>query len=206
MNILCFTNFQRQMKASFIIYADCENIIEKLDTCIPSTQHSSTTKTEIHKPCGFSFVTVRLDGAVSDPFFYRGENCVQEFLSALLEAERGIRGALTHKAPLQMEEKDWKDFHTATVCHICKNDLIRHNVRDEIEVWDPTSGEYCGKVHRFTKAPGSRNSCYSEVLKLLTQDVEGKYIIDKWSPRKQRPVEAGEENDCFYCSGPLLRT
>ena len=105
-NILCFTNFQRQMKASFIIYADCESIIEKFDTCIPSTQHSSTTKTEIHKPCGFSFVTVRLDCAVSDPFFYRGENCVREFLSALLEAERGIREALIHKAPLQMEEKD----------------------------------------------------------------------------------------------------
>ena len=43
------------------------------------------------------------------------------------------------------------------------------------------------------------------MLKLLTQDDEGKYIIDKWCPRKQRPVDAGEENDCFYCSGPLLR-
>ena len=204
-NILCFTNFRRQMKVPFIIYADCESIIEKIDTCIPSTKKSSTTKTQIHKPCGFSFVVVRSDGAVFNPFFQKGKHCVQEFLSALLEAERRIREALTHKAPFQMDDKDWRDFHTATLCHICKKDLIRHNVQDEIQVWGPITGDYCGKVHRFTKAPGSRNSCYSEVSILLTQDDEGKYIIDKWRPRKSKPVDNGEENDSFYCSETLLR-
>ena len=188
------------MKAPLIIYADCESIIEKFETCIPPTQKSSTTKTEIHKPCGFSFVTVRSDGAVSKPYFYRDENFVREFLSALLQAEREIREALTHKAPLQMENKDWRDFHSATDCHICKKGLICRNARDELEVWDLTTGEYCGKVHKFTKAPGSQNSCYSEVLKLLTQNDKGKYIVDKWHPRnpKSKPAGTEEENECFY--------
>ena len=58
-NTLQFSNFQRQMKAPSKIYANCESIIEKYDTCIPPTNSNSTTKTEIHKPCGFSFITVR---------------------------------------------------------------------------------------------------------------------------------------------------
>ena len=36
-NTLQFQNYQRQMKALFTIYADCESIIEKIDTCIPPT-------------------------------------------------------------------------------------------------------------------------------------------------------------------------
>ena len=54
-NTLRFTNFQNQMKAPYIIYADVESIIQKFDTCIPPTEKSSTTKTEVHKPCGPSF-------------------------------------------------------------------------------------------------------------------------------------------------------
>ena len=109
-NTLQFRNFQRQMKAPFIIYADCESIIEKFDTCIPPTHRSSTTKTEMHKPCGFSFITVRSDGAVSEPYFYSGENCVQEFLAALLRTERALRLLLRKSVPVQMEDKDWKAF------------------------------------------------------------------------------------------------
>ena len=182
-NTLEFRNYQRQIKAPFIIYADCESIIEKFDTCIPPTHKSSTTKTEMHKPCGFSFITVRSDGAVSKPFFYRGEDCVQEFLSDLLQAEREIREALTQKAPLKMADEDWKAFYKATECHICNKGLIRYNTKDEIEFWDPETGEYCGKVHKFTRAPGIRSSCYSEVLKRQTQDDNGKYNIKEWHPR-----------------------
>ena len=84
-----FQNYQRQLEVPFVIYADCESIIEKYDTCIPPPERSSTTKTEAHKPCGFSFVTVRSDGDVSEAFLYRGEGCVKQFLSALLQKKKG---------------------------------------------------------------------------------------------------------------------
>ena len=87
-NTLQFQNYQRQMKAPFVIYADCESIIEKYDTCIPPTERSSTTKTEMHKPCGFSFIAVRSDGLVTKTYIYRREDCVRHFLSALLQTER----------------------------------------------------------------------------------------------------------------------
>ena len=119
------------MEVPFAICADCESIIEKYDTCIPPSERSSTTKTEVHKPCGFSFVIVRSDGAVSEVFLYYGEDCVKQFLSALLQKEREIRQELSQKASLHMTEEDWKAFHRATKCHICKKDLMRYNAKDE---------------------------------------------------------------------------
>ena len=162
-NTLQFTNYQRQMKAPFIIYADSESIIEKMDTCIPAPGASSTTQTEIHKPCEFSFIAVRSDGEVVKDFLYRGEDCVQKFLTALVATESDLRESLKQKAPLQMTKQDWHDFNSAVSCHICKKDLVKHNQRDEADVFCPDTGEYFGKAHRYKKAPGSRLSCFFEV-------------------------------------------
>ena len=176
-NTLQFQNYQRQMKAPYVIYADCDSSIEKYGTCFPSTDKSSTTKTEIHQACGFSFIAVRSDGSVTKTYNYRGENCVRQFFSALLQTETEITESLKQKAPLNMSEEDWKAFHRAKECHICKKDLFRYNAKDEIEFWHPDTGEYCGKVHKSTRAPGRESSCYSEILKIETQDENGKYII-----------------------------
>ena len=155
-NILQFTNYQKQMKAPFVIYADSESILEKMDTCIPAPGESSTTQIDKHKPSGFSFV--------------RGEDCVQRFLAALVETEIELRESLKQKAPLQMTEQDWRDFNSAASCHICKKDLIKHNHLDAVDVFCPNTGEYLGKAHRFKKAPDSRSSCFYEVYNEIKPD------------------------------------
>ena len=174
-NTLKFQNHQRQMKAPYVIYADFESIIEKYDTCIPPTDRSSTTKTEVHKPCGFSLVAVRSDGEVKDKQArcYRGEDCVKQFLAALLQTVTEIREELTHKKKLQMTKEDWRAFDRAKECHICKKDLIRHNERDETEFWDPETGAYCGKVHKYKQAPVKGNkpmSCYQYMMNISSTD------------------------------------
>ena len=204
-----FQNYQRQMEAPFVIYADCESIIEKYDT-LPPLEKSSTTKTEVHKPCGFSFVIVRSDGAVSKVFLYYGEDCVKQFLLALLQKEREIRQELSQKAPLHMTEEDSKAFHRATKCHICKKDLMRYSAKDEIEVWDPETGEYCGKVHKYKKAPlNGKVSCHKEIMELISTDENNKRI-KKWHPRVKKSKEEElkekpDENNSYYCNESLFR-
>ena len=83
-----------------------------------------------------------------------------------------------------MEDEDWKAFHRATNCHICHKSLYKYNEKDEIEFWHPVTGEYCGKVHKYTKAPDSQISCYSEALKLEAHGVNGNFI-KQWHPRVQ---------------------
>ena len=50
--------YQKSDKASFIIYAELECIIEKIDGCKNNPENSSTTKVSEHIPSGFSMSTM----------------------------------------------------------------------------------------------------------------------------------------------------
>ena len=53
-----FDQCQRSDKPLFIIYADLECIIEKIDRCRNNPEISSTTKVSEHDPSGFSMSTI----------------------------------------------------------------------------------------------------------------------------------------------------
>ena len=57
-NILKFTNYNKQMKAPYIIYADFEAITTKIEEHVGD----HTERTQLHEACGYSFVLVRSDG------------------------------------------------------------------------------------------------------------------------------------------------
>ena len=56
--ILEFNQCQKSNKAPFIIYADLECIIQKIDVCKNNPENSSTTKVSEHIPSGFSISTI----------------------------------------------------------------------------------------------------------------------------------------------------
>ena len=56
--ILEFNQYQKSDKEPFIIYADLECIIEKIDGCKNNPGNSSTTKVGGHIPSGFSMSTI----------------------------------------------------------------------------------------------------------------------------------------------------
>ena len=56
--ILEFNQNQKFDKALFIIYADLECIIEKIDRCKNNPENLFTTKVSKYIPSGFSMVTI----------------------------------------------------------------------------------------------------------------------------------------------------
>ena len=66
-NKMSFTNYHKQMKAPYVVYADFECLVRNITTCEPDNKHSFTIKTEKHEPCGFSYVVVRSDGQIFGP-------------------------------------------------------------------------------------------------------------------------------------------
>ena len=58
--ILELNQYQKADKAPFIIYADLECIIEKIDGSRKNPENSSTTKVSQHIPSGFSMSTMSL--------------------------------------------------------------------------------------------------------------------------------------------------
>ena len=82
-----FVNHKKQLKAPWVIYADFESIKRKIEGPIQSTNKSFTHKSSIQEACGFCLRVVRSEGFSTEPFLYRGPDCIQVFLEQLKETE-----------------------------------------------------------------------------------------------------------------------
>ena len=84
--ILGFNQYQKSDKASFIIYADLECIIEKIDGCKNNPEILSTTKVSEHMPSGFSMSTISSFRSIGNKHdVYRGKDCMKKFCEFLRE-------------------------------------------------------------------------------------------------------------------------
>ena len=78
--ILEFNQYQKSDKAPFIIYADLECIIEKIDGCQNNTENSSITKVRKHIPPGFSMSRISSFWSIKHKHgAYRGKDCLKKF-------------------------------------------------------------------------------------------------------------------------------
>ena len=67
-------------ESPFIIYADLESLLEKMNTCYDSPEKSSTTKINKHTPSGYSLFThCSFDETKNKIGYYRGEDCMKKF-------------------------------------------------------------------------------------------------------------------------------
>ena len=84
--ILEFNQYQKSDKAPFIIYADLECIIQKIDARKNNTEYSSTNKVSKYISSGFSKSRIssfrRMENRND---VYRAENCFKKFCESLRE-------------------------------------------------------------------------------------------------------------------------
>ena len=84
--IIEFNQYQKSDKALFIIYADLECIIEKIDGRKNNPENSSTTKVSEHIPSGFSLSTISSFRTIENKHdAYRGKDCMKKFSESLRE-------------------------------------------------------------------------------------------------------------------------
>ena len=55
--IIKYKQGEKSLKSPFIIYADLECLLEKMDTCYNNSNESSTTEINKHTPSGYSLNT-----------------------------------------------------------------------------------------------------------------------------------------------------
>ena len=83
-NIKNRISFQKSDKAPFVIYANLECLIEKIDRCINSVEHLFTTKVGEPIPSGFSMSTISsFKNKENKHDVYRGQDCMKIFLNLL---------------------------------------------------------------------------------------------------------------------------
>ena len=96
----------------YIIYADIESLIRKIDGCKNNPEKSSTTKISEHIPCGYSMSTIwEFDHTENKHTLYRGEDFMKRFCASLREHPKNIIDFEKKKMlPLAKEElKSYQD-------------------------------------------------------------------------------------------------
>ena len=66
--LLKYNHGEKSMKVPFIIDADLQPLLEKMNTCHNNPKKSSTTKKSKHTPSGYSLFTHRSFGATKSRF------------------------------------------------------------------------------------------------------------------------------------------
>ena len=84
--ILEFSQYQKSDKTPFIIYADLECIIVRIDGCKNNPENSSTTKASEHIPSGFSMSTISSFRSIENKHdVYGGKDSMKKFCEFLRE-------------------------------------------------------------------------------------------------------------------------
>ena len=148
--ILKYNHGEKSMRAPFIIYADLESLLEKMDTCYDNLEKSSTTKINKHTPSGYSLFThCSFNKAENKNDYYRGEDCMKKFCLDLREHATKIIN-YEKKKMIPLTKKEEKKHNEQKVCHICKkefntddSDKRYHKVKDHCHY----TGKYRGAAH-----------------------------------------------------------
>ena len=128
---LRFTNVHKQLSSPFVIYADFECLLPKVQSCNPNPEKSSTTPVEKHVPCGYCYKIVSSNPQYSKPaVLYRGKDPVVHFLKALDKEAFGITKIMKQIQRMKLTVHDEEAFKSATTCYICNKWLGTDRVRD----------------------------------------------------------------------------
>lgn len=150
-SILQFKNWHRQMKVPFVIYADFESIINKIEGPSLDPTKSNTQRTQIHEACGFCYVVVRSDGDVGQPVLYRGPNAAQIFLQCLGQTEDEIKEFCSNPQKIIMEPEDWRVYNETTHCYICHELMTMKKAKNGRDYLDKVR-DHCHLTGKFRGA------------------------------------------------------
>ena len=199
--IVSFQNYNKQMKAPYLIYADFEASVKKISLCElegGNKEKSYTMKTEYHEASGYSYTVVRSDDEVLGPKVYRGENAVGKFLSDILQEEVKIRESLAAPKPIVITAEDWEKYKNATDCHICNKSLIKDEFLDSLPVWSIEDGE--GGEKCSYKGQGHKKCFYRAQKEQQWGILKLKKLTDK-----KHQLEAKSQENCRFCGNSLLQ-
>ena len=190
--ILKHNQGEKSVKVPFIIYADLESLLEKMNTCHHNPEKSSATKINKHTPSAYSLFThCSFDKTKTELDYDRGKNCMKNFCLDLREhATKIINYKKKEMIPLPKEEKNWHSMQK--VCHIRKkvfsteyNNKKYHKVNDHCHY----TGEYrdaaediCNLRYKMAKEipavfHNGSASFYHFITKVLAEEFEREFEL-----------------------------
>ena len=121
--ILKYNQGDKSMKVPFIIYADVEYLLEKMNTCHNNPEKSSTTQINKHEPSDYSLFThCSFETTKNKTGCYRGKNCMKNLCLDLREHATKVIN-YEKKETIPLTKKEGKKHNKQKVCHISKKKI-----------------------------------------------------------------------------------
>lgn len=103
------------LKTPFVIYADFESILLPISTVYPNQKQSFTVKTQKHEPICYALFVIIDDKKIIYHKYYRGNDCVDNFLLSLQNIEKFVYTYVTRNLPMTEV-----NIPKSAECYICK--------------------------------------------------------------------------------------
>ena len=117
---------------SYIIYADLESFIRKIDGCKNYSEKSSITKIGKRVPFGYSISTIwTFDGTGNKHNIYKGEDCMKTFCESLRDHAMKIIN-LKNKKMMVLANEEQESRLKSKICYICKRKFIEKFAGDKL--------------------------------------------------------------------------
>ena len=108
----------------YIVYADLEYWVKKIDRCANDAEKSLTTKIGEHIPCGYSMSTIQgFDHIKNKHTLYHGKDCIKRFCESLKKHVNRI--IHFEKKKTSLTNKELKSHKDEKVCYICRKFFIK---------------------------------------------------------------------------------
>ncbi|KFM71739.1 hypothetical protein X975_17934, partial [Stegodyphus mimosarum] len=146
---LTFKNIKHSLHIPFVIYADFECIVQKVDTCQPNQSTSFTNVIQKHIAVSFSYYVACNDNRFQKPpVINRGLDAPKKFLDCLRREAKLIENIYNNPKPMTPLDSMTQELHKrADKCYLCKK---RFTIASDPKVCDHDhiTGKYRGPAHQ----------------------------------------------------------
>ena len=123
--------YRKSDKVSFIIYADFECLIEKIDECEKNPENLSTTKVSVHFRSGFPMTMVSSFRSIENKHHvYIGKDCMKHFCELLRKHAMKITNFKKKIMKLLTKEQQ-ESYENAKICYICQEKFQNEYFKDK---------------------------------------------------------------------------
>ena len=145
---------EKSLRVPFIIYADLECLLQKINSCQNNPKKLHTEKKATHRPSGYSLITCcSFDKSKNERKYYRGKDCMKIFCNDLKDqANKIINYEKKEMIPLTDDEKE--TYENQKICHICEeefctdeNNKKKFKTMQKIRDHCHYTGKYSGAAH-----------------------------------------------------------
>jgi hypothetical protein len=168
-----FKNYKNKLERPYIVYADCESTLEKLDRKLGDNTEL------LHKhnvnSCCFYFVCT-FDNSKNVLRTFEGDTCIEDMMIALKDLSDTCIEEMSINQDMEMTTEDTRKFWGAKCCSICNGNFKDGETRCRDH--DHRTGKFRGATHQ-TCNTNYFNNRYLPVVFHNLRGYDSHFIIKK---------------------------